>query len=104
MALKIDCPEHFAEVAAFAKANGAEEQFTDRLERLQSYGEGTTCHLYQDFAPLSFIFMVEDADKRRVLTGGLIYRGPTQPLDGSSPAFTVSIGPPTQTHSWSIHT
>lgn len=104
MPLHIECEEHFKHVMDFAKQHACEEALISKLRRLQEYGDGTTTFLHQDFAPLSFAFLVQDAAGRRVLVGGLIYSGPNQRLDGSAPAYSVSVDPPTNEHRWSIHT
>jgi len=77
--------------------------------------------LYGDFADLSFSVvwfqrraswatasersggMTLDGEMNLFMfNGGMIFSGPNQPLDGSSPAFCVGIGTPS--HGWSIHT
>lgn len=102
--LKIKCEEYFNQVRTWATEHGCIDKFADRLDYLATYGgPDTTCYLYRDFAPNSFEFVVEK-DGKRWFNGGLIYSGPGQPLNGSFPAFTVSLGPSGREHGWSIHT
>lgn len=76
-------------------------------ERAKQEGWKMKTTIYNDFAPFSFGFDVRlspDGGKtwKGFLNGGLIYSGPDQPLDGSGPAFTVSLGEPGE--GWSTHT
>lgn len=104
MTLKIEDPEHMAKVIEFAVANKCAHKLLERLDYLSNYSdEATTCHLYSDHAPNSFAFAMKRHDSQFWFNGGLIYSGPGQPLDGSGPAFTVSIGTEPG-HSWSMHT
>ena len=43
-------------------------------------------------------------DIHGLYNGGFIYSGPTQSLDGSEPALTVSLETTGHKHQWSIHT
>jgi Domain of unknown function (DUF4120) len=105
MPLIIECQEHYNEVLDFALKHDATEQLRTKLTRLETMcaEPDTVCYLHKDFAPLSFVFLLQEKG-RRSLVGGVIYSGPGQPLNGSGPAFSVSIDPPTELHSWSIHT
>jgi hypothetical protein len=107
--LEIYCEEHLKKVREFARGVGALKQLDDKLNYLRDYGGGdNVCRLGYDFAPNSFEFIMCHPDGTRWFNGGLIYSGPTQPLDGSFPALTVSLdilnGPPKNTHDWSVHT
>lgn len=105
MALKIEDPEHFAEVLQFALATKSTEKLMERLDYLAHYSDpSTTCHLYRDSAPNSFGFAMKRHGSQFWFNGGLIYSGPGQPLNGSGPAFTVGIGVDNSVHGWSIHT
>lgn len=103
---------HYQAVLDFADRVQARDRLQRQLDILDGMGgtaETTRCTLHPDFAAHSFIFVVELSDGaggwRRWLTGGLIYSGPAQPLDGSGPAFTVGFGPvPGRIHDWSLHT
>lgn len=111
--------EHYARVLEFAKAIGKLDDLTQQLDYLDTYasGEGCTydkaktggtrCLLFKDHAPYSFQFVMEcrahpSMPWERWFNGGVIFEGPTQPLNGSAPAFTVSCGEPKV--GWSIHT
>lgn len=112
--LSIQNQEHFAKVKAFAESVGAQAELQKQLDYLATYAchddpERTRCHLMADFAPHSFTFTMEKrssdgAEYTYWFNGGLIYRGPGQPLDGSAPALTVDISPSNKTHDWSVHT
>ena len=105
MTLKIEDPDHFAEVVQFAVANKCYGKLMERLDYLGHYSdEATTCHLYRDHAPNSFVFAMKRHGSQFWFNGGLIYSGPEQPLNGSGPAFTVGIGIDSSTHGWSVHT
>lgn len=104
--LKIQNPEHFTQVVEFAINAGCAAKLFDRLAYLANYGgnpEYTVCTLGYDFAPHSFRFTIE-RNGNRWFNGGLIYSGPTQALDGSFPALTVSLEPGDGSHQWSVHT
>jgi hypothetical protein len=104
MALHIECEEHYLAVKKFAEDNNCLDALNSRLTRLKDMcGADETCYLHADFAPLSFAFLITDGGRRR-LVGGLIYSGPGQYLDGSGPAFTVSVEPHSNEHKWGIHT
>lgn len=97
--------EHFAKVMEFAMNNGCADKLLERLQYLAEYAGGRQkCVLYTDWAPNSFAFAMKKPDSEFWFNGGLIYSGPGQPLDGSAPAFTVSIDADSSKHSWSIHT
>ncbi len=103
--IKIEDPEHFAQVMEFAVHNKCVEALTKRLDYLAHYGEGNNvCHVYKDWAPNSFAFAMKKPDSDFWFNGGLIYSGPGQPLDGSAPALTVGIGVDSSVHGWSVHT
>lgn len=97
---------YLREVKEFARSQGLLEQLEGHLARLQNYSDNSVVELYKDFAPHSFSFLIKvrgkDGRYHPWINGGLIYSGPTQPLDGSFPALTVSLGTPT--HGWSVHT
>ena len=98
-------PDHFLMTLQWAVANNCAKQLTERLDYLAGYGEGdNTVELYRDFAPHSFEFLMKKPDGTRWFNGGLIYSGPGQPLDGSSPASTVSLEKTGLEHKWSVHT
>lgn len=105
MALKIENTEHFAEVSAFAVNAGPQAQAALQagLARLKAMAGDQEVELHYDFAPNSFAFVVRSGNDRPLI-GGLIYSGPAQHLDGSSPTFTVSVDSPTNDHKWSVHT
>lgn len=97
--------DHFIDVLKFASSVGAADKLADKLQYLTQYGDGkNTCHVFRDWAPYSFEFVMHHADGSRWFNGGLIYSGPGQPLDGSAPALTVGIGVDSSQHGWSIHT
>ena len=109
--LVVFCPEHMEAVRVFARSVGAEEKLEARLRYLGSYGgdgDIVRASIYQDWAPWSFTFVMEkrqDDGWARWFAGGLVYSGPGQPLDGSAPAFTVSLDPDCgREHDWSVHT
>lgn len=109
--------DYYNQVCDFANNNDLFEQFKQQIDFLDTYanrpgcmydidkGMNTRCKLYKDFAPYSFQFVMEKTDNGKDwkfwFNGGLIYQGPTQPLDGSFPALTVSFNKNT---GWSIHT
>ncbi len=102
--LTLHDPDHFLEVVKFAISVGALDKFQERIDYLNTYADGyCNCHLAKDSAPNSFDFVMFKDDGTRWFNGGLIYSGPGQPMDGSAPAFTVSL---TQSkgHSWGVHT
>lgn len=45
-----------------------------------------------------------NGDRFTVYNGGFIYSGPSQPLNGSASALTVSLDRPSGQPNWSIHT
>ena len=83
------------------------------LRYLRDYAQGegklyqkghVRCKLYPDWADHSFGVVVETLENgewKHWFTGGLIFQGPTQPLNGSAPAFTVSME---SYVGWSLHT
>lgn len=111
-----DCRNHFAAVVEFAINTGCYDKLMQRLDSLATYachnGESlditkSKCVLFSDFAPNSFYFrMYKKAGEeyKEWFVGGLIYSGPGQSLDGSGPAFTVSLEATGQEHAWSVHT
>ena len=104
MPLHIECEEHYLATLKFATDHGAEDKLQLAMKRLQNMANEGTCYLHSDFAPHSFAFMIVGKDGRRELVGGLIYSGPGQTLNGSSPTYTVSVDPPSNEHKWSVHT
>ena len=111
--LIVECQEHLDKVKEFASKVGLMDQFQAKLDYLSDYANNngrdiTECHLYQDFAPHSFEFVMmrKDANNpnstfERWFNGGLIYQGPDQPGDGSFPALTVSLD---SSDGWHTHT
>lgn len=128
--LHINNPDHFQDVVGFARDHGVLGLLADKLAYLSNYGNeperpgydgladadklgwalvhrnpaSAVCELYKDYAAHSFQFLMKRADGANWFNGGLIYSGPGQPLDGSAPAFTVSLEPTGVEHQWSIHT
>jgi len=118
--------QHFKAVCTAAKEMNAIPALCRRLDYLGNYacsdGEKvdttrTQCRLCYDSAPLSFGFMMyrrknltdSVTGKTEIVyeswfTGGLIYSGPDQRLDGSFPAFCVGIGIDHSKPGWSVHT
>lgn len=98
-------PEHFLTVLKWAVLNNCADKLVERLSYLANYSDiGNQVDIYRDHAPHSFAFLVHRPDGTRWFNGGLIYSGPGQPLDGSGPAFTVSLAPTGHEHDWSVHT
>ncbi len=98
-------PEHFLSVLKWAAEHDCATKLAERLNYLATYANGDNiCELYRDFAPHSFEFLMKHADGSRWFNGGLIYSGPSQPLNGSAPALTVGIGVDNSQHNWSVHT
>jgi hypothetical protein len=107
-------PDHEAmgyleEQIAFARSIDCMDNLAEGLFWLIQHGGSRPVRtvLFRDFAPHSFIFTVQRVDDtgqkwERCMNGGLIYSGPDQPLDGSAPAFTVSMGE--SEIGWSVHT
>jgi hypothetical protein len=117
--LVIECKEYLEKIRFAASELGALDKLEKQLEYLASYAcrdgadnvdlKQTKTYLSQDFAPLSFAFRLskrcEDGTYRHWFNGGLIYSGPAQALNGSGPAFTVSLDPDAgKDHNWSVHT
>lgn len=103
--IKFYNPERFAKVLEFALEHDCAAKLLERLDYLAKYHEGeNTCLIYSDPAPNSFAFTMNHPDGSTWFNGGLIYSGPSQPLDGSFPALTVGIGVDSTQHSWSVHT
>ena len=97
--------DHFLKVLEFAVQANATKELADKLKYLSDYGGGgNMCRLFRDWAPNSFTFNITKPDGQFWFNGGLIYSGPGQPLDGSAPALTVSLGADTGKHNWSVHT
>ena len=111
--------DYLNEQVKFALEMGLAEHFVRKLAYFATYAWGNSCGplrtmLMKDYAPHSFHFMMQEAKLVRDsggllewswkarMNGGIIYSGPEQPLDGSAPAFTVSVDP--AQHGWSIHT
>ena len=58
--------------------------------------------IYEDFAYMSFYFVITDTSANRpVLNGGIIYRGPRNDGKPEKETFSVSLTP---TNGWSTHT
>lgn len=105
--LIVHCPEHLQAVTDFADRTGQRAALDEKLKDLAQYlPDGYYCHLYTDFAPMSFFWQelkTADAENNhapRGMIGGLIYHGKLE--DGSRPeTFSVSLTPQ---NAWSIHT
>lgn len=98
-------PEHFMTVLKWAVQNNCADKLVERLDYLANYGNGDNCvEIHREAAPRSFAISMLRPDGTRWFNGGLIYSGPGQPLDGSGPAYTVSVAPTGHEHSWSVHT
>ncbi len=104
--------DKFQKALEFARKTNQLEQFKSKLNYLHNYAgkEKTVCYLYNDFAPLSFEFVMmewrEKEDETKVLrqwfNGGLIYHGPHDGFgSGQGPTFSVTL---TKTDGWSVHT
>ena len=106
MSIEFADPDHLAKVLKFAIENNCADKLLQRLNWLSNYGfDGDTlCVIHSDHAPNSFEFVMKHPGGDRWFNGGLIYSGPSQRLDGSAPAFTVSVEPHTNEHKWSVHT
>jgi len=73
----------------------------DTLVRLASNVHGTV-HLYLDFAPLSFGFMVLRQDGSSWISGGVLFHGPHDGGgNGGAPTYSVCISPQ---NGWTVHT
>lgn len=99
--------EYYEECVAFAKSIGmleGEGGLLTALERLEKWnGDDYEVHLYTDFAPYSFYFLVQNKETSRTrMNGGVIFHGPHDGYgNGGAPTFSVSL---TGTKGWSIHT
>lgn len=106
--------KHYDAVILFAAKHAIIEDLWEQIAHLENlvpheFGVWGCVALTKDFSPLSFSFQIchtGDTSKHG-MNGGLIYSGPTDDdgdvrLDGSGPAFTVSLGEPKI--GWSIHT
>ncbi len=106
--------KHYDSVILFAAKHAIIESLWEKIAYLEtlaynSFASEGYVFLSKDFAPLSFSFSIchTGDTSQHGMYGGLIYSGPTDDngevrLDGSGPAFTVSLGDPTI--GWSIHT
>jgi hypothetical protein len=118
--IEVQDREHFKNVVRFARRRGISDRLFATLRHLGTYanrtgctydkqtGRDTKCIIGRDWAPNSFGFCMmrkEGPDKpwEQWFFGGMIYSGPSQPLDGSGPAFTCSISPDDK-EGWSVHT
>lgn len=112
MSLKIECEEYLAEVREIADKIGKRDNLEEQLKYLSEYAcseedpEATHCHLYKDFAPLSFEFVIlrrqKDGSYARWFNGGCIFHGNHDGFgSGGGPTFSVCLNP---TDGWSIHT
>lgn len=98
---------HFVQITQFANQHGILDKFLARVHYLCTYGsqqeQGAQYRttLFQDFAPHSMLFKVErmllGCGWASLLSGGLIYHGPTEETDPSWP-------PSANTASWEVHT
>ena len=107
---------HFKEKLGFIQDHldrfeaGLDEQFRfeSQLEILNNgHREGSQrVLLFDDFAPLSFGFMVQvkdrEGDWKDRYNGGLIFHGGHDSFgDGGPPSYNISL---TAVHGWSLHT
>jgi hypothetical protein len=109
--LEIHCPERVLEAWALAEKLGKQESLQKGFDQFHRYmenrGNYEACdvHLYNDFAPYSFYFIVEvlvGGSWERDFNGGLIYHGAHDGGgDGGPPTFSVNITPH---DGWAIHT
>lgn len=100
---------YYEKVVAEAKKRGCMEQLQEKLDYLANYAcqedsENTRCELYNDFAPLSFSFVMYrkevDGEYERRFNGGLIFHpGAT----GPDKSLSVELNPSDKPH-WSVHT
>lgn len=102
---------HLRDVIAFARSVGALDEMDRCLRAMAAWCHaGGRVRLWRDGRPEGMSFYFElmdkgaDGQERRAFNGGVIYRGPGRPLDGSAPAFTVSLHEADKPHSWTIHT
>lgn len=80
--------KYFLDELIWAVNNGCAAKLIERLDYLATYAGGKgECVIHNDFAPHSFKFLMKHPSGERWFNGGLIYSGPTQPLDGSGPAL-----------------
>lgn len=110
--LIIECPEYYQKVRSEVSQAGLLPKLQAGLNQLcelfanTADPESVRHRLFKDFAKWSFVWSIERREKdgtwKQLYNGGLIYSGPTQKLDGSAPAFCVSLGDPEE--GWSIHT
>lgn len=93
--------------------SGMAENRDDNTSEWMAKPGDQICVISKDFAPhsLRFFGVYGTASNPKgwqrgpgFHNGGFIYDGPGQPLDGSAPALTVSIGDQPAKHSWGIHT
>lgn len=103
----------FFKALEFAKSVGATDRFLSALRRTcrshVTEGWEARVELYPDRGvPHSFgwteRYKLPNKDWVRGITGGMIYRGPEQPGDGTAPAFVVDVAPISGEHTWTIHT
>lgn len=101
----IHCEEHLEKVRAFAGSIGMLEQFEETLQRIRIYSPmyDLIVHLYEDFAPFSFYFVMNEMDdKTRFMNGGIIFHGSHDGGgNGGAPTFSVNLTP---SSGWRIHT
>lgn len=97
---------HLKSTVDFAREIGLWENLSNRFKYLEEYGsDSTRCHLYKDFAPYSFSFLMEREQGGEYVTwfnGGLIYHGShDRGGDGGAPTFSANLTPQ---DGWSVHT
>lgn len=115
--LVVKSQEHFDKVRAQAETLGIMDKLQQQLDYLGQYAnhtdpDNTRCELYNDFAPLSFSFVMfrkSDSCETEVLhkdgyerwfSGGLIYHPGSTGPDNS---FSVELIRRNEPH-WSVHT
>jgi hypothetical protein len=95
--------DRLEQLPEFARLMGLGLQLERHICWLADYGRNPDppsrqCLLGYDFAPHSFSFAhyllpdsTGDGKRQLYLNGGLIYRGPESPANGSFPSLTVSV-------------
>lgn len=104
--------EYFIKVRIEAYDRGLMKEFNEGMLNAHLFGctweapDQVRCVLFEDFAPLSFGFRMEqrqeDDNYKFFMNGGLIYEGPDSPANGQAPSFTVTVGE--SRIGWFMHT
>lgn len=94
--MTIQCEERYREAMAHATQT-EDKTLQDCLDRLGKWETNRDCEilLFNDFAPLSFYFVMNDKNGNRVMNGGVIYHG------NPDVSFAFQIEP---SIGWQIHT